>query len=70
MFVFTLIFRDAFEFDDDGCRLSIEIPSATSVEIIDVSVGIEFDVLLVLLSFKLKRRTGVLEIIRLGIISE
>jgi hypothetical protein len=70
MFFYTLIFRDAFEFDDNGCLLSIEIPSPTSVEIIDVSAGIEFDVLLVLLSFKLKRRTGVLEIIRLKIINE
>ncbi len=65
MFFYTLIFRDAFEFDDNGCLLSIDIPLPTSVDIIDVSVGIILTSLLVQLSFKLRRRTGVLEIIRL-----
>jgi hypothetical protein len=66
MFFYTLIFRDAFEFDDNGgCLLSIDIPLPTSVEIIDVRVGIILTSLLVQLSFKLRRRTGVLEIIRL-----
>jgi hypothetical protein len=67
IFFYTLIFLDVFEFEGKGCVLSIDIPSPVSVEIKSCALDV-LRSLLVLLSFKLRRRMGVLEIIRLKII--
>jgi len=67
MFFYTLIFLDVFEFEGKGWLLSIDIPSPVSVEIKSCALDVLIS-LLVLLSFKLRRRMGVLEIIRLKII--
>jgi hypothetical protein len=66
--LYTLIFLDNEESEDTGCLLLTDISSPLPVDIIDVEVEIKLcgsgvlTSLLVLLSFKLRRRTGFLRI--------